>query len=204
MTRQITVEATGTREELPELAAVEVRASGEAESAAGAHANARDVASAVRTSLLDAGFSDEDVRTVERSVEETSGPFEDDPDAPYRGVERLVVDCTVDTAEEAVVRATDAGGTVPEVRFDLPESLRRRLEEEALEAAMGRARARAERLAGAEGLSVRGVLEVDDADGGGGLSGLVDEAIGNWPENDFSPNPVTVSETVTVTYELGE
>lgn len=200
----VTTDATGRRTESPELAMVEVRATGEGDTAAVARRAVRDRAATVRESLTEQGLPPDQVDTVELRVEDTSQAFDPDTDAPYRAVERLRVDCAPGVAREVVVAATDAGGTVSTVEFDLRENTRRRVEEDALDAAMERAREKAQRLASAEGLAVGGVREVTSREDEPGTSSIVDEALAAGGDIELRPEPVVVSETVAVVYELVE
>jgi uncharacterized protein YggE len=191
----ITTDAVGRREATPELASVTVTAVAGGGSAAAARAAARDRAAGVRTAVTAT------VRTVELRVEESGCLFDPDTDAAYQATERLVVDCVPETVETAVVEATDAGGTVTDVEFRLRDDVRQRLEGEALEAAIKRARRKAERVAAAEGLAVTGVREVRTDDGETGTGSLVDQAIGASPDHDVHPSPVVVSAGVEVVYD---
>lgn len=200
--RTTTVTATHRCERLPDLATIEAVAIGEGESAAGARAAASDLATNVRESLT--AVSSERVVTVEIQVEETDRMFDPAVDAAYQATERLRIDCVPETAEDVVVEATDAGGSVPTIEFELHEDVRRQLQDEALAGAVERARAKAERLAAAEETTVGEAVEITTDEGGSGTDGLVDEALAMNEDDGLQPTPVTVSETVEVVFELGD
>ena len=146
----------------------------------------------------------ERVRTVRAEVEHRERLFEYDDDPAYRAIERLAVDCRTAAAGAVVSAALDTGATVPTVQFSLSAETRQRLREDALDAAMDRARRRAERLAAAEELELGAVVSVTEADADSGMDGLVDAALTAGSDDDFSPDPVTVSASVEVVYELGD
>lgn len=200
--RTIRTDAVGRREARPELATVVVTASGDGESAVDARATARDRALAIRESVT--AVSEECLRTVTCRVEAASEFFEPDTDAPYLAEEKLHVDCTPERAEDVVVAVTEAGGTVQDVRFELHDAVRRELEDEALAAAMERAREKAERVAAAEGLAVSAVREVTTGNGDEGMQPIAEEALAGIPATDFRPDPIAVTATVEAVYELVE
>lgn len=200
--RTITADATGRREARPDLATVDVTTIGEGESAAGARAMVRDRTAAVRESLSDVPV--DRIRTGESRVQDTSETFDPVTDAQYQAKERLHVDCGPEAAETVVEAVIDAGGTVRSVEFGLHGSVYRRLQNEALAAAMERAREKADRIAAVEGLPVGEVRDVTTEDASTGMERIVDEALGSNPEVDVNPAPVSVSEAVEVVYELTE
>lgn len=199
MPSHITTEGTGRREALPDLAMVEVTATGDGDSAAVAREAARDRAATIEESLP---VTEDRVRTVERCVTDTDEPFEPDADARYRATERLVVDCVPETVGDVFVEATDAGATVEKVEFHLHEAVRRKLRDEALEAATKRARGKAERIAAVEELAVTEVREIREGETSTGMQGFVDGALDFAPDTDFQPSPVAITETVEVEFEL--
>jgi len=199
MTPHITTEGTGRREAMPDLAMVEVTATGDGDSAMIAREAARDHAATIEASLT---TPDDRIRTVERSITDTEGAFEPETDAPYRATERLVVDCVPETVGDVVVETTDAGGEVQSIDFHLHEAVRRELRDEALEAATERAREKAERVAAVEELAVTEVRAVREGETSTGMQGFVDEALEFAPDTDFQPSPVAITETVEVEFEL--
>ncbi len=201
----LTTAATDDRTAVPERAVIEVMAIGEGESATTARRTARDRAETVRTALR--GTDDDTVRiaTVELTVEDETALFEPDDSAPYQAVERLRVECLPEAVADLVVLATDAGGTVPDVAFELRDEVRRQLEADALAGAVERAREQAERMAAAHDLALDGVRSMTTIDDDCfGMSSIVDDALAAGAEADLSPEPITVSESVEVVYELAD
>lgn len=199
--RTITVSATGRSEAVPELTTVEVEATGKGESARVVREQARDRAASIRASLP---TDDTRVRTVERRVQAADDLLGECIDAAYWALRTFHVDCVAETAGAVVVAATDAGGRIESVDFDLHEGMTRRLRDEALEAAMEHARRKADRIAAAEGLTVGDVASVATVDEETDTPSIVDEALIGGHEADFEPDPIVVSETVEVTYELAD
>lgn len=204
MPRTITTEATGSSEAVPELATVELVVTGEGETAGAARGRLDDLGATLRASLTETGVDADRIRRVDLQVEATTEMFDPRTDAAYEATERLVVDCTADTAESVVITASDAGGAVQDVEFHLGDSVSRRLQNEALEAATVRAREKAERVADAEGLTVAGVRELSTCESSSGMDGLVEEAMAFGDDVTFHPSPVAVSATVEAVYELTE
>ncbi|WP_135851935.1 SIMPL domain-containing protein [Halorussus salinus] len=202
--RTITADATGRRSVPPERATVELKVTGDGDSPTAARRTVADRAATLRASLTDEVPSADRVATVELRVSDSSKAFDPATDAPYFAVERLHVDCAPETASEVAVVATESGATVPDVQFRLDETVHRRLQDEALADAMARARAKADRLAAAEELSVGRVREVTTETSDDAMSDIVEEALANGPETDLSPEPIAVSETVEVVYELAD
>ncbi|WP_276300245.1 SIMPL domain-containing protein [Halorussus lipolyticus] len=200
--RTITTDAAGRCEQSPEKAVVEATAIGEGESAASAQENARRCAAAVREALAE--LDPDRIATTELEVADSSQAFDPATDEAYRAVERLRIDCAPEAVREVVVVASDAGATVPSVEFGLSDETRTQLEADALDAAMDRARAKAERIADAEELSVGGVQEVTARGRESGMSSIVDDALASSGDLDVHPGPIPVSESIEVTYELAD
>lgn len=198
--RHVTVNAVGHAERLPDAVTVELRAIGDGEAPDTARAAARERSGALRGLLQE--LPTDRVRTVNIEVESAEAMFQPVTDAPYQATEQLHVDCAPETAEAVVIEATSAGASVQNVQFKLTPETRDALTDEALSAAMERAREKAERLAAAEGLSVSGVQDVRTVDTSAGFQSIVDEALDWGEETNLHPAPVTVSEGVEVVYEL--
>jgi uncharacterized protein YggE len=197
--RTITTEAVGRREAQPELATVEVIASGEGKSASGARAIAHDRVATIRESV---SVAPTDAISTTNLRVNSSNELLDEVDAEYRATERLRIECPPDTAESVVTAVTDAGGTTQSVEFQLHETVRQERQDEALAAAMERAREKAEQIAGAEGLQIAHVLEVTVKEPDTRETSLVDEALEHNQEADVEPSPTVVSEGVEVVYEI--
>lgn len=202
MAQTITVDATGTCDAVPELASVVVYAKGDGETAAAACEAARDRAEMIRMSTT--AVPDERIRTVDFQVEDTRESFESTTDAAFAAREQLKIDCTPETVESIVSETTEAGGTIQEVQFKLHSDVKERLENEALENAMTRARERAEQLAAPESLTVGDVIEVTTKKKEWRMDSLVDEALSMHSDTVVEPSPATASETVEVSFEIKE
>ena len=196
----ITTTATGRREATPDLATVGVVVIDDGESAATARETTRDRVATLRNSS-DA-VPAERIRTVDFRVEATLEMFEPETEASYQGTARLEVDCVPETVEAVVTEVTDAGGTVRDVSFELHETVRRRLRDEALTAATERAREKAERIATAEGGAVGDLRAVTTGRESSGMDSIVDDALASNPDTDVRPTPIVVSETVEAVYEF--
>lgn len=179
---------------------IKVAASGTGETTAAAYANAKDRAAAIRSSVT--SIDEEQVRTVDFTVEDPADFYECNTDAPFEATERLEIDCTPDAVEGVVIDVTDAGGMVREVNFSADKSVARQLEKEALIEATQRAREKAESIASTEDLEVGDVLDVTEKRDGLGMDSLVDEALEMNRGTVIQPSPITVSETVEVVFEL--
>lgn len=200
--KTLTVEAVGRRVAVPEVATVEALAVGEGASAEGARATARDRAATLRESVRDA--SSGQIRTTDLQVRDADELFDAVTDAPFQATERLHVDCAPADAASVAVDVTDAGGQVQSVEFRLHEARRRELQNEAVGAAVERAREKAERMAAAEGLAVAGLREARTTEANAGPEGIVDEALASSPDTDLHPEPVTVAEAVEAVFALDE
>lgn len=200
--KTITANATGRCEATPDLATVEAIAIGEGDSARCARVTAKDRASTIRESLT--SVSADQISTTEIRIQETDEVIDPVTDAQYQATERLHVECVPETAESVVVEVTDAGGTVQSVQFEVHETVYRRLQDEALTAAMERAREKVERIATVEGLTVGKMRDATTREVSTGMERIVDEALASNPETDLHPAPITVSEGVEVVYELTE
>jgi uncharacterized protein YggE len=202
-TRTITTEATARRETTPELATVEANVKAEGPEATAALAQARDRTATIRDTVT--AVSADHIQTVDLQVADATEPFGPDIDGQYQATGRLRLKCVPETAESVVVDVTDAGGTVETVQFQIHDQVRRQLQDEALTAAMERARQKAARLAAVEHLAVGDVQNVttQHVDGATGMEQIVEDAL-DGPDADLSPTPVTVSERVEVVYELTE
>jgi uncharacterized protein YggE len=89
------------------------------------------------------------------------------------------------------------------VPFQIHDQVRRQLQDDALTAAMERARQKAERLAAVENLVVGEIQSVttQNVDGATGMDRIVEDAL-ETPDADLSPAPIAVSQRVEVVCEL--
>lgn len=199
--RTITTEATARRETTPELATVEANVKAEGGEATAALAQARDRTATIRDTVTE--VSADHIQTVDLQVADATELFGPDIDARYQATGRLRLKCVPETVESVVAGVTDAGGMVETVQFQIHDQVRRQLQDDALTAAIERARQKAARLAAAEHLAVGDVQNVttQDVDGATGMEQIVADAL-DAPDADLSPTPIAVSERVEVVYEL--
>lgn len=200
--RTITTRATGYGKAPPELATVEVIAKSEGQSPSVARERVHDLALTIRESVT--VVSEDQIQTTDVRIEDTTEMFDPETDAAFQAKERLRIQCCPDATAELVVEVTDVGGSINYVEFGHRKATHRQLQNEALSAAMERAREKAEQIAAAEGLTVGGIQEVTNEDSHKGFQGIIDDAIASSAENDLQPTPVTVSGEVEVVYELIE
>ena len=199
-TRTITTVATAMCEELPDLATIEVTEIGEGDSPAVAHTNVRDRTSMIRESVTT--VSADQIQTVELQIERTDEMFDPVANTAFQATERLQIDCVPDTVEDIVVEVTEAGGTIQSVQFYFDEEVVRQLQNEVLTAAMERAQERAELIAATEGLELTEVQNVTAKGMDDGMESIIDLALDYDYDTDICPKPVSISESVEVTYEF--
>ncbi|MFB6120447.1 MAG: SIMPL domain-containing protein [Halobacteriaceae archaeon] len=200
--RTVSVTATGTATAQPNEVVVRLTAVGTGPDAATARDRLARNASSLRAALIDAGVSEDRIRTVRYDVgpEREKRPRTDDSVAHYRAVHTFAVTVTDRDAVGAVIDAAVANGAdgVDDVRFRLSEERRRSLRKQALADAMGIARGQAATLAEAGNLTIVGVHAVRTTS----TDSIVDRggaAAGDTATN-VDVGPVSVSARVHVTY----
>lgn len=195
--RTVTTTASATRAAAPDSATVAVTALGEGASAARARDRARNRAATIRTAIE--ATAEVTVETVDHRVTNNAATFEPETDAAFRAVEECHVRCEPAAVDTVVVEVTDSGGGVDHVQFALTDAVRAELQEEAMTAAVDRARQKADRLAAAEGLAVgpAQTITTKPARPGGEP---VDDAWESDPT--VHPAPISVTERIEVAYEL--
>ncbi|MDZ7777355.1 MAG: SIMPL domain-containing protein [Bacteroidales bacterium] len=198
--RTVTTTAAATRSVDPDSASVVITAIGEAPSAARAREHARDRAVTVRTAVE--AVTEVTIETVDKRVTNAAATFDPDTDAAFRAVEEFHARCQPEMAAAVVVEATDAGGTVDRVAYELTEMTRAEEQDAALTAAVDRARRKAERVATAEGLAVGTAQQITTKPERPGEATVVDDAWESDPA--VHPAPISVTERVEVSYELVE
>ena len=197
VTGTVTTTASATRAAAPDSATVAVTALGEGSSAARARERARNRAATVRTAIE--ATAEVTIETVDHRVTNSAAAFEPETDAAFRAVEEFHVRCEPAAVATVVVEATDGGGGVDHVQFALTDATRADLQEEAMTAAVDRARQKADRLAAAEGLAVGSAQTITTQPARPG-SEPVDDAWESDPA--VHPAPISVTERVEVAYEL--
>jgi hypothetical protein len=157
----------------------------------------------MRSALRGAGVPDDAVTTTSFAI----FPQYDYRDGEqlatgFRAVHAFTVETTPARAGEIVDLAVGNGATeVYGVTFTLSEQVRADLRQEAIQRAVTAARADADAIAGAAGLSVTSVKSVSTS--GGFTPAERFEAVApdaGGARTTFEPGPVTVSATVEITY----
>lgn len=195
--RTVSTTATARRDVEPERVDIEFQVTADRESPEDARTAALDAAE----SLCDALPEDGARRAEFRMDDETDG-FASEDTAPYTASKRVEVACPPSTASEVLAAGTETGATATEVSVGLEPETYRAQHEQALSAAMERARAEADAVAGAEGLAVGPVRDVSVVDPDG-MDSLVADALGSSLGSvAFDPGPVSVVAEVEVVYDL--
>ena len=204
-TDDTTISATGTGSMSTDadLAVVSVAVVATADSADAARGQVAADVERMRAALREAGVPDDAVETTSFSVH-PDYDFRDGErtDRGFRAVHSFRNETDPARAGEVVDVAVGNGATeVYGVSFTLSEETRASLRAQAVERAVTAARADADSMAGAAGLSVTSV-ETMSTSGGFSPVERVDlaESAADGARTTFEPGPVTVSVTVDVTY----
>lgn len=191
----ITVGSAGAVTTSPDVAVVDIAVEASAPSAEVARDMVAENVSQVRDALVDAGVTDDQVRTTHFFI---SSEQNENGSITYHAAHSLEIRVPVDDAGMIVDASTDAGATrVDGVQFTLADETRRDLRDDALRAALANARADAEVIANASGVEVETVLSVETFEGS---VGPVFVEARQSDGTTFDPGPVTVTASVTVTY----
>jgi len=200
----VTADGTATVSASPDRAEVTVAVESTADNASAARSQVAADVERLREALTDAGY---EVRTVDFRLSPEYDHRSDERElVGYRAYHALSFETSPDDAGSAVDLAVDNGASaVREVRFTLSDERRAELREEALAAAVNDARGTAETAAGAADRSVG--TELSMRVGSAGVSPydsrvVYETAADAGAATSFDPGPVTVSASVTVTYEL--
>jgi hypothetical protein len=203
--RTITVSGDGEVSTEADLAVLTVAVTATASSADDARAQVAERSETMRQALRDAGVPDDAVTTAYFRV----GPqYNYDGKARnvtgYQAVHAYTVEVAPDRAGEVIDVAVGNGADeVQGVTFTLTDETRADLREEALNAAMDAARTDADTLADAANLTITGVHSVSTSGGFTPVGTRVayETADAGGASTSFEPGPVTVTATVSVTYE---
>lgn len=203
----ISVSATGEVTTDPDLAVVSLAVERTEETAdAAREAVASDVGT-MRTALREAGVAQDQVRTVSFSIFPEYDYSVRRPElVGYRAVHAFEVEVAPGEAGNVIDVAVAGGATrVTGVTFTVTDETARELRTEALGLAMGDAKADAETLAEAAGVSVASVHTISTADVG--VSPVrqaleAGDAEARAPTV-LEPGPVSVTAHVQVTYRIG-
>ncbi|ESP89210.1 SIMPL domain-containing protein [Candidatus Halobonum tyrrellensis] len=200
----VTAGGTGEVSADPDVAVVSVAVEARADTAEAARDAVAADAETLSNALSEAGLS---ANTTGYALSPEYDYGDDSRElVGYRAFESFEVETDVDRAGEAVDIAVDNGATrVDGVRFDLSDERRADLGGDAIAAAMADARTDADAAAGAVDRSVGTVVSVDvDTDGTAAPYAARETAADAGGATTFQPGPVTVTATVSVTYELSE
>ena len=197
----VTVSTAASVERAPDQATVTVAAVGRGETAAAARTNLTGDASAAEQALEDAGAN---VTTAQFSVSpEYESRDSGREQVGYVAVQTITAETSnVSSAGSLIDEAVDNGADrIEGVTFDLSDRTRTTAREEALTAAIERARDDATTLAAAENRTVGDAISVQTRDSGR-LTVQREAATEADSQTNLSPGPIAVDTEVTVTYEL--
>ena len=199
----ISVSSTGRGAAESDHAVVRVSVTSTADTADAARSSVAADSERMREALRDAGVADDAVRTVNYAIYPRYDYRTEERELiGYQAVHAYAVEVAPDRAGEVVdVAVANGADTVDGVTFTLSEEARADLREQALTQAMTSARADADAIASAAGLTVTGVQEASTvADYGYMPVYRVAESDAAGGSTSFEPGPVTVTATVQVTY----
>lgn len=200
-----TIAVTGAGEASAEadLAVIRVSVTALADSADEARGQVASDANRLTSALADAGVPAADVTTVYFAIQPQYDYTDSDRDiVGYRAVHAFSVEVAPEDAGRIVDVAVGSGASqVDGVSFTLTDETRAELREQALTEAVTAARADADVVAAAAGLSVTGVQTISV---GGGVTPYpvvyAEDARAGSAATSFQPGPVSVTATVSVTY----
>lgn len=192
----------------PDKAVVRVAVETTADTAKVARQRLADNTSRMRQALLDMGLSEDQLTTVHYDLRQDRRrpPREGaKPEVQYRGYHMLEITLTdLDKVGDVVDTAVANGATrVDGVQFTLTDETRRQLKQEALTNAMTNAENKATTVAGAADLQLRKVHSIRTGQSGGDYRRYMETAVasaGGDGGTSFDAGPVTVTATVSVTY----
>jgi uncharacterized protein YggE len=199
----ISATGTGTVDAEADLAVLSVAVVATAETADDARGQVAADVEQMRTALRDAGVADDAVSTAAFAVFPQYDYRDGDRvEQGFRAVHSFRIETAPARAGELVDVAVGNGATeVRGVSFTLTDETRAALRAQAIDRAVTAARADADAMAGAAGLSVTSVETMTTA---GGFSPVerfdVAESAADGARTTFEPGPVGVSVTVQVTY----
>ncbi|RDI72136.1 SIMPL domain-containing protein [Halopelagius longus] len=201
-----TISASGSGEVTAEadLAVISVSVTATADSADAARKQVAEDADRMRQALRDAGVPDDAVETTDYRVDAQYDHSKESREVVgYRAVHTYSVEVEPARAGEIVDVAVGNGASeVGNVAFTLTEETRAELRQQAIERAMDAARTDAETMASASNLTLGDVRSASTD--GSNQPMYYDRAVAETAaggSTSFEPGPVTVTATVSVTYE---
>lgn len=201
--KSISVTGSGSASMAPDQTVISFVVSSRAADAATARDRVAANASALTAYLAEAGVPADGVVTRYYSLSPVTRPGESSP-SEYRAVHAFTVTLNgTDRAGEIVDGGTSHGANqVSNVQFTLSDGARASLRGEALRAAMANARSDADVLAEQSDLSIAGVHSVSTSNYSPVPVTYASGASGSTKaKTSFSPGPVSVTATVSVTYD---
>lgn len=212
-TATITVSAAGQASADPDVALVYVTATGVGPNSSVASDRLASNASQLREALLAANVSEDQLRTTGYTIfqQPVRPPVPEtvQPDQPERNRTEFValqsfevrLDDTARAGEIVDVAVANGADRVEGVTFTLSEETRRELRQEALQDAMTSARGQAQTLADSADLQLGGVGSISTSESEFTTFRDVQETFAaDAPETGIESGPVTVTATVSVTY----
>lgn len=194
---------TGSVDADADLAVVSVAVTATAASADAARGQVAADVERMRTALRDAGIPDDAVTTTSFTVSaEYDYEGGERTERGFHAVHSFRIETAPDRAGEVVDLAVGNGvNQVQGVSFTLADDTRADLRAQAIERAVTAARADADAMASAAGLSVTSVETMSTAGGFVPVGRFgVAESAADGARTTFEPGPVSVSVTVQVTY----
>lgn len=207
-----TVEVTASAEAAaaPDRAVVRPAVVATGDTAEAARSQVAENAATMRGAIRDLGIADDRLRTTGfdiRPITDSTG--EETEIRGYRAVQRFEIEVDANTGDLGARAGTvvdtavqNGANEIDGVQFTLSPDRRQQLREQALERAMTDARGEADHLAALGNVEITGVGSIST--GGGGVSPfdaqVEDAAADGGGATVIEPGQVTVSATVTVTY----
>jgi uncharacterized protein YggE len=199
----ISVTGTGSVSTDADLAVVFVAVSADADTADAARGQVAADVDRMRSALREANVPDDAVTTTSFTlVQQYDYRDGERVEMGYRATHAVSIETSPAHAGEIVDIAVGNGATeVGGVSFTLTEETRAELRSQAIERAVTAARADADAMAGAAGLSVTSIQTMSTSGGFTPVERLdLAESAASGGQTTFEPGPVTVSATVDVTY----
>jgi len=207
----VTVSASGEASGEPDVAVLQIESAATADTPSAAADRLASNTSQLRAALSETGVETDQRRTIYYSLDEVRPSVEMSVPRPpdntsenvtYRARQgfEITVENTSRIGELVDVAVANGATAVLDVQFQLSAANRSQLRQQALEDAMGNARAQAETLARSESLSIVGVRSIAASDPFFGPVRTF-EAAGGGAGTAIESGPLSVEVTVTVAYE---
>lgn len=201
----ISVSATGDAQAEPDVAVLNLESRATAEDPRAATEKLAANVSQLRSALLEAGVSEDQIRTTDYNLYEEPDrgePRQAANETRYVAQQGIAVDVENTSRVGSLLDVAVANGAtgVRNVEFTLSEETQSDLRNQALEEAMGSARTQAETLAATEDVQITGVESISAGDDGPRPFVSQDVAALEESGTQIDSGPVTVRATVKVTY----